>query len=373
MFKKIALLGLVALAFSCAKEKDGFTINASFNDGVNGKAIKLLKAEGQKQIVIDSTVITDGKALLEGAVTAPDLYFIQIEAVRSNIPVILENTDMTVAINTDSIFNTRVQGSKENDAFNSYQEYMIELQKKNQELSLQFRTAQQTKDSLLAVDIQNKYKAMVDENQTHDIEFMKANKDALVSILVLERHLGNKNISFETKKEIYDNFTPRIKDTRVGKTVGDAIKAESATAIGSVVENFSAPNPEGKTIALNDIKGKVTIIDFWAAWCGPCRRENPNLVKVYNQYHDKGLEILGVSLDGTPKQKDAKAEWIAAIEKDGLAWHQVSNLDYFNDPIAKQFNIRAIPATYVLDADGKIIASGLRGQALEQKIAELLN
>ncbi|WP_299781729.1 TlpA disulfide reductase family protein [uncultured Formosa sp.] len=373
MFKKIALLSLVALAFSCAKEKEGFTLDASFNDAVNGKAIKLFKADGQKQVVMDSTVVTDGKAHLEGLVTAPDLYFIEIESVRGNIPVILENEDMTVAINTDSIFNTRVQGSKENDAFNTYQSYMIELQKKNQTLSQEFRTAQQTKDSVLALEVQNRYKTMVDDNMAHDLEFMKSNNDAFVSALILERHLGNKNIPFQDKKEIYENFTSRIKETRLGKTLGDAIKAEGATAVGSVVEDFSAPNPEGKTVALNDIKGKVTIIDFWAAWCGPCRKENPNLVKVYNQYHDKGLEILGVSLDGTPRQKDPKAEWIAAIEKDGLAWHQISNLNYFEDPIVKQFNIRAIPATYVLDADGKIVASGLRGQALEDKIAELLN
>ncbi|WP_159023794.1 TlpA disulfide reductase family protein [Formosa sp. L2A11] len=373
MFKKIALLSLVALAFSCAKEKDGFSLDASLNDAVNGKSIKLIKAEGQKQVVIDSTVIADGKAHFEGAVTAPDLYFIEIESVRGNIPVILENEDMTVAINTDSIFNTRVQGSKENDAFNTYQSYMLDLQKKNQTLSKEFRTAQQTKDSLLALDVQNRYKAMVDENLAHDLDFMKSNNDAFVSALVLQRHLGNQKVTFDQKKSIYDNFTPSLKETTLGKTIGEAIEAEAATTTGSVVKDFSAPNPEGKTISLNEIKGKVTIIDFWAAWCGPCRKENPNLVKVYNTYHEKGLEILGVSLDGTPRQKDAKAEWIAAIKKDGLAWHQMSNLDYFNDPIAKQFNIQAIPATYILDAEGKIVASGLRGQALEDKIAELLN
>ncbi|MBQ0721799.1 MAG: TlpA family protein disulfide reductase, partial [Gammaproteobacteria bacterium] len=129
----------------------------------------------------------------------------------------------------------------------------------------------------------------------------------------------------------------------------------------------------GKTIALNDIKGKVTLIDFWAAWCAPCRKENPNVVNVYNKYHEKGLEIIGVSLDGTPQQKDAKQAWMDAIEKDKLTWNHVSNLQYFNDPIAKQFNINSIPATFLIDAEGKIIAKNLRGPALEEKIASLLN
>src|SRR5690606_17009896 len=147
----------------------------------------------------------------------------------------------------------------------------------------------------------------------------------------------------------------------------------STTEVGSMAPDFSAPNPDGTRISLSDIKGKVTIIDFWAAWCGPCRKENPNVVKVYEKYHDKGLEIIGVSLDGAPNQKDAKAAWMQAIEKDQLTWHQVSNLAYFNDPIAKQYQIQAIPATFILDSEGIIVAKNLRGDALEAKIAELLN
>jgi thiol-disulfide isomerase/thioredoxin len=113
------------------------------------------------------------------------------------------------------------------------------------------------------------------------------------------------------------------------------------------------------------VLGKVTIVDFWAAWCKPCRAENPNVVKIYNKYHDKGLNILGVSLD-------RKAEdWKKAIEDDGLTWNHVSNVDYF-DEIAKLYNVEAIPATFILDAEGTIIAKNLRGPALEEKIAELL-
>ena len=217
MFKKIALLGLVALAFSCAKEKDGFTINTSFNDAVNGKKIKLFRTEGQTQIVIDSTIITDGNAVLEGTVTSPDIYFMEIEEVRGNIPVMLENEELTATINTDSIYSTRFTGGQESEIFNAYQDYMLGLQKMNQELSAEFQVAQQTQDSVLAIDIQSRYKAMVEENLAHDIEFMKTNNDAVISALILERHLMNPTLTAEQKKEIYDNFTPKLKETNAGK------------------------------------------------------------------------------------------------------------------------------------------------------------
>ena len=149
--------------------------------------------------------------------------------------------------------------------------------------------------------------------------------------------------------------------------------ATQATEIGQTAPAFTAPSPDGEMIALNDIKGKLTLIDFWASWCKPCRRENPNVVKVYNKYHDKGLEIISVSLDGTRSQKDPKAAWLKAIEDDNLTWNHVSNLQYFNDPVARSYYIRSIPATFLLDENGKILAKNLRGPALEQAVAKHLN
>ena len=130
--------------------------------------------------------------------------------------------------------------------------------------------------------------------------------------------------------------------------------------------DFSAPDPNGNQIALSDVKGKLTLIDFWAAWCKPCRAENPNVVRVYEKYHDKGLNIIGVSLD-------RKAEaWKKAIIDDKLVWNQVSNLAYFNDEVAKLYNVNAIPAAFLIDANGVIVAKNLRGPALETKVAEML-
>jgi peroxiredoxin len=140
-----------------------------------------------------------------------------------------------------------------------------------------------------------------------------------------------------------------------------------AVVVGKPAPKFSAKSPEGKLISLDESLGKVTIVDFWASWCAPCRKENPNVVALYNEYHSKGLNIIGVSLD-----QDAK-KWKDAIAKDNLSWIHVSNLKYWDEPIGKQYGISSIPATFILDAKGNIVAKDLRGDALRAKVKELLD
>jgi peroxiredoxin len=138
--------------------------------------------------------------------------------------------------------------------------------------------------------------------------------------------------------------------------------------IGAKAPDFTAPNPEGEMITLSKILGKVTILDFWASWCRPCRIENPNFVKIYDQYHAKGLEIISVSLD----RNNQKQRWVEAIEKDQLNWYNVSNLKFWQDPLAQLYNVSSIPATFILDEKGIVLATKLRGAELKTKIAELL-
>ena len=135
--------------------------------------------------------------------------------------------------------------------------------------------------------------------------------------------------------------------------------------IGDVAPDINLPGPDGKPVSLYSLRGKYVMIDFWASWCGPCRRENPNVVNVYNKFKDKGLEIYGVSLDAK------KDQWVAAIEQDGLPWIHVSDLMYWNSVVVPQYQIQGIPATVLLDKEGKIIARDLRGAQLEQKLEEI--
>ncbi|UPS90724.1 TlpA disulfide reductase family protein [Bizionia sp. M204] len=375
MIKKFILLSFIILVASCKNEetKAGYVLTGSIDKSMDGKTIILRNADPKNITISDSSVVKDGKVTFSGSVDAPDIFILTIDGTPSGMPLILENKDMTIEFYKDSLQSSVVSGSHENDIFNQFKNISNPIRAKNQSMGQEFMAAQKAGDSLKMTAIQEKFKMLVDAANQENRDLIKKNNDVVTSAAILENMLMTKNIEPAEAKPLYDNFTESVKNSRIGKSINEMLSSAMATAIGSMAPEFTAPDPDGEMIALKDIRGKVTIIDFWAAWCAPCRRENPNVVKVYEKYHEKGLEIIGVSLDGTPRQKDAKGEWLAAIEKDGLTWHQVSNLQYFNDPVAKQYNIQSIPATYILDADGKIIAKNLRGSALEAKMAELLD
>lgn len=139
--------------------------------------------------------------------------------------------------------------------------------------------------------------------------------------------------------------------------------------IGALAPEFTQNDTLGNPISLASFKGQYILLDFWASWCGPCRRENPNLVDAYNKYKDKNFTILGISLD----RPEGKEKWMQAIKDDNLAWAQVSDLKYWNNEVAKLYGIRSIPQSYLLDPEGRIIAINLRGAALHEKLAELFD
>ncbi|GFR75450.1 thiol-disulfide oxidoreductase ResA [Elysia marginata] len=147
----------------------------------------------------------------------------------------------------------------------------------------------------------------------------------------------------KTVKELYMGINPDIRNTKEGSLIGEMISQIERVSVGKTAPDFSAPNPEGNLVKLSDIKGKVVIIDFWASWCNPCREKNPHLVALYKKYHDRGLELVGVSLD------KKKQDWVKAIEDDRLDWNHLSNLKGWRDAVAKLYNVKSIPTIFVLD------------------------
>jgi thiol-disulfide isomerase/thioredoxin len=184
----------------------------------------------------------------------------------------------------------------------------------------------------------------------------------VVPFIIFDRFVTYPNI--EKATSTYAALTPLAKNSAYGKELAAALNVAAKTGIG-VKPRFSLPDKNGKPLNLAAFKGKVVLVDFWASWCIPCRKENPNLVKAYAKYHGKGLEIIGVSLD------DKKDSWLAAIKADGLTWNHVSDLKGWKSAIVTDYGIKAVPTSFLVDPDGKIIAKNLRGEELEKALAKL--
>ncbi len=368
--RKIFAITLGILFFvSCNSKPEGFTINAKVTGELdNGTNVYLKTTDSLNQLIdIDTTTVQDGTFSFAGAQSSPQLHYIFVESNRGNIPFILENGDIDLRFQKDSMNYARLKGTPQNELFMNFLGESRKLSERARSMQNDMRNAAQQQDTATVTSLREEYIEFQDEVKTFNVDFAKENPNALISVLILGNLMLNKSLPNDEIKAIYKALTPEMKQSEPGVKLGEQLDKIKTTEIGGIAPEFSAPTPNGELLALSDVKGKLTLIDFWAAWCRPCRAENPNIVSVYNKYHDKGLNVIGVSLD-------ARAEdWKKAIENDGLAWNHISNLKRFQDPVAQLYNINAIPAAFLIDENGVIVAKDLRGPALEQKVAELLN
>ena len=366
--KKILIASLIGIVMAaCNSKPEGFEINGTIEGTIaNGTSVYLRKTNDMNKIVdVDTTSFYDGKFKFAGKQEGLEMYYIFLEHESQSIPIVLENINLSVKAHKDSLFYAKVTGSYQNEVFGNFFEESRKLAAKAQTMNRDMRDAAAAQDTAVMNSLRDEYFDLQQEAKDLEVSFIKENPDALISALLINKALATKSLPMEEIKELYEGLAPEIKATENGRDIRVKLAKDAKTAIGSKAPNFSAPTPGGEELALNDVLGKATILDFWAAWCKPCRAENPNIVKLYDKYKEQGLSIMGVSLDRRAE------DWKKAIADDGLEWHQVSNVRYF-DEIAELYNVSAIPATFILDEQGIIVAKDLRGPALEKKIAELL-
>ena len=369
MKKTFVLLVVVAMGIiSCEQvEKNTFLLNGKA-DFPDGKRIFRVSPNANNQPVhVDTTTVTNGRFELRGEVEQIDVNFLFIEGEQDNVPFIVEEGVIEVNLFKDKLASSKINGTISNDDLNQYRSTTADYAQKMNAIATEIQSANSMGDNLYVEDLQADYTDLQERLQAYEMDFLRTNMDSYIASLIMERFLSQKIIPVAEAKIIYNTYSERIKSSRSGLNIANVInKPVNPTAIGQIAPLFEGPTPEGDVISLESLRGKITIIDFWASWCRPCRIENPNLVRLYNRMNDKGLEIIGVSLDRN------KASWERAIADDGLQWNHVSNLQYWSDPIAKLYGVRSIPAAFVLDREGKIVAKNLRGAQLDAKIEELL-
>lgn len=370
MMKKVALLisAIVLLMASCG-QKESFTIEGSMpNAEYVGQTVYLqtLDSAWRGMVNIDTAIIdVNGKFKFMGlAKEGPVLHFIRVEDVprrmRMPVAVVIEPGKINITVDSISI----VGGTKLNDA---YQSYMSKSAAINGEMrDIYMRAQKDTANTELQKQLEQEFEAKANEMTQVNFDFTKANIGNQIGAYYFLRNSGR--FSTEQNRELLAEMKPEYKENKGIQSVEKRLEVLEATAVGKTFTDLKAKTPDGKDIALSDYagKGKYVLVDFWAAWCPPCRAEMPKLVEIYKKYKDKGFEIVGISLD-----KDGEA-WIKGIKDLNITWPQISDLKYWDSELSRAYGVNSIPHTVLIDKDGKIIERGLNAEKVEEKLAELL-
>ncbi|RHR73867.1 TlpA disulfide reductase family protein [Odoribacter sp. AF15-53] len=360
------LMGL--LFVGCAKQETTYTIQGEWKGG-DGKVIYLKKDLGNKQYeVLDSAIVANGVFKMQKPLGDVDERILQIDGstnivILDSVPIQVkcENVKKTVRGKEKESVKIEISGSVEQDIFKTVllaqrDEMMIML-------GLSFMGKEGKENSGMVDSLAQIYIAMKAKTEKTIDSLVTNYPDCHASALIINNFVV-KNKDLAEVERMYDGLTPRIKNAYLGRKLKATIDNIKKTSLGNVAPDFTLQAPDGKNVSLADFRGKYVLLDFWASWCGPCLREVPNVKKVYDKYHDKGFEILSVSLD------DKKDNWTNAIEKYDLNWVHVSSLQGWDCPVAKLYNVSGVPAMLLIDKEGKIIATKLRGELLMEKVAE---
>jgi peroxiredoxin len=327
---------------------------------------------------VDSAAIINGSFAFNGKVLNPTNASLlldhtgaglaRVDSTADVLNFYLEKGDISLS-SPDSVSKAVITGSKINDDSKRLMAQLKPIVAKAKALSDEKNTASPIQQNSVEFQnsIQQRFKQLQMEEKAAIKIFILSNPDSYLSLIALYS-VGGPSPDPAELDTLYNSLSADIRNTEAARIFKNSIDELKHTAVGVMAPDFTENNVNGAPVKLSSFRGKYVLLDFWASWCGPCREENPNVVRAYNKYKDKNFTILSVSLD----KADGRNSWLAAIKNDGLSWTQVSDLQFWNNKAAQLYYVTSIPSNFLIDPTGKIIAKDLRGEDLESKLEEVL-
>lgn len=360
MNKIILTIYCVLMGMIICKAQEGFKVSGII-EGVPDGPLLLMSFENEKPDTLGFVRTQGGRFEFSGKVDGIVSAFVMTLDRKGVIPFILENADYTITVGRAGI---QVKGGEMQELNNQFNALNDAVMVEEQKLKEDFMIAQQEGNNMRMQALQNQFGKILEKAMEEETVLLKKYADTYVAAYVVAS--GMQQMDYEQLKARYGILGENAKATAPGRSVAALLARQEKVAVGSVAPDFVLQTPRGDSITLKNVTGKLKLIDFWASWCGPCRQEMPNLIKIYQKYHPVGFEIIGISLD------DSKQQWVRAIGEDGNTWLNGSDLKGQHSDVAREYFVRNIPHTLLLDENNVIIAKDLRGDALRKKVAELL-
>ncbi|MEJ7828202.1 MAG: TlpA disulfide reductase family protein [Segetibacter sp.] len=370
-----AFVFISTVAFS--QQEKAFVINGNLNGKFEPVQKVYLSYRANGATVIDSSQLKDGKYSFAGKVVEPVRAQLLARpssvkemstwrARRKDVASIIVSPGKIEASSVDSFSNITLKGSPANDELAKIEKEMKVINQKGEELNKQYMDFDNAKDEAGKNRIMAGFKNLDKESKSIFRNYLKANPSSPIAMIVMNQYAGY-DINADEVDPLFAALPASVKNYPSYKEFSDRLAVARKIGVGRQAIDFTQNDTLGKPVSLSSFKGKYVLVDFWASWCGPCRKENPNVVTAFNKYKDKGFTVLGVSLD----QPNAQERWIKAIHDDGLAWTHVSDLKYWNNEAAQLYGVRSIPFNLLLDKEGKIVAKNIRGEELQTRLAEI--